>query len=172
MMIISLSILCILAGIEASLAYMRDLLALDKEALQQSLSMAANASGVAASNANSAGFHPSTANGDGLYPAVCWPLSAIPLESFIHSLRTVLGLALVAVIRLVAIAARLLGNLADHTATLLTHAYDLLIMLPLSIERLFSRKRDTATAVQFDDNQTTDELADAIPDVAARKTQP
>ncbi|MCB2388204.1 G protein-coupled receptor family protein [Thalassolituus alkanivorans] len=169
MMIISLSILCILAGIEASLAYMRDLLALDKEALQQSLSMAANASGVAASNAEFRWIPSIGQMVMGFILPFALAFIAIPLESFIHSLRTVLGLALVAMIRLVAIAARLLGNLAGHSATLLTHAYDLLIMLPLSIERLFSRKRTAATAVQFDDSQTTDELADAIPDVAAEE---
>jgi len=131
--------------------------------------MAANASGVAASNAEFRWIPSIGQMVMGFILPFALALIAIPLESFIHSLRTVLGLALVAVIRLVTIAARLLGNLAGHSATLLTHAYDLLIMLPLSIERLLSRKREAATAVQFADSQTTDELADAIPDVAAEE---
>lgn len=159
MMIISLTILCILAGIEASLAYMRDLLALDKEALQQSLMMSTGA-GVAASHAE---FRWIPSLGQmimGFILPFALAFIAIPLESFIHSLRTVLGLLLVAVLRTLAIVSRLSGNLLAQTSVMLTHAYDLLIMLPLSIERLLRRK---AVAQQ----QTTDEIAALIPDVEA-----
>lgn len=159
MMIISLTILCILAGIEASLAYMRDLLALDKEALQQSLMMSTGA-GVAASHAE---FRWIPSLGQmimGFILPFALAFIAIPLESFIHSLRTVLGLLLVAVLRTLAIVSRLSGNLLAQTSVMLTHAYDLLIMLPLGIERLLRRK---AVAQQ----QTTDEIAALIPDVEA-----
>ena len=57
-----------------------------------------------------------------------------------------LGLLLVAIIRVLAIGSRLLGQVSLHSATLLTHAYDLLIMLPLSVERLLQRRRATAPA--------------------------
>lgn len=162
MMIISLTILCVLAGIEASLAYMRDLLALDREALTQSLtgmSAAAEVSGVAASHAEFRWIPSIGQMVMGFILPFALAFIAIPLESFIHSLRTVLGLLLVAVIRVLAIASRSLGNLLGHSATLLTHAYDLLIMLPLSIERLITRRSPAGGS--------TDEIAAVIPDVEA-----
>ncbi len=162
MMVISLTILCVLAGIEASLAYMRDLLALDREALTQSLTgmnATTAVSGVAASHAEFRWIPSIGQMVMGFILPFALAFIAIPLESFIHSLRTVLGLLLVAVIRVLAIVSRSLGNLLGHTATMLTHAYDLLIMLPLSIERLITRRRRGS--------ESTDEIAAVIPDVAA-----
>lgn len=144
MVVISLTILTVLAGIEASLAYMRDLLALDKEALQQSLAMTSAAAGVAASHAEFRWIPSIGQMVMGFILPFALAFIAIPLESFIQSLRTVLGLLLVAVIRVLAIGSRLLGQVSLHSATLLTHAYDLLIMLPLSVERLLQRRRDAA----------------------------
>lgn len=165
MMVISLSILCVLAGIEASLAYMRDLLALDKEALQQSLA------GVAASHAEFRWIPSIGQMVMGFILPFALAFIAIPLESFIHSLRTVLGLLLVAAVRLLAIGSRLLGNVAAHSATLLTHAYDLLIMLPLSLERLLSNiradkaehKTTEVAAAVIADRQDSDAEADHSP---------
>ncbi|WP_430461436.1 hypothetical protein ACQUQU_01280 [Thalassolituus sp. LLYu03] len=155
MMVISLSILCVLAGIEASLAYMRDLLALDKEALQQSLA------GVAATNAEFRWIPSIGQMVMGFILPFALAFIAIPLESFIHSLRTVLGLVLVAVIRVLAIVTRLSGNLALQTSTVLTHAYDLLIMLPLGVERMVKNLRNPAAA----HDNSTDAIAAVIPDV-------
>ena len=138
------TILTVLAGIEASLAYMRDLLALDKEALQQSLAMTSAAAGVAASHAEFRWIPSIGQMVMGFILPFALAFIAIPLESFIQSLRTVLGLLLVAVIRVLAIGSRLLGQVSLHSATLLTHAYDLLIMLPLSVERVLQRRRAAA----------------------------
>ncbi|MBL36687.1 MAG: hypothetical protein CMI03_17150 [Oceanospirillaceae bacterium] len=162
MMVISLTILCVLAGIEASLAYMRDLLALDREALTQSLTgVTAAASGVAASHAEFRWIPSIGQMVMGFVLPFALAFIAIPLESFIHSLRTVLGLLLVAAIRITAIASRALGNLLEHSARLLMHAYDLLIMVPLSIEHLVISLRHRS--------QSTDEVADAIPDVSVEE---
>lgn len=160
MMIISLTILCVLAGIEASLAYMRDLLALDKEALQQSLA------GVAATNAEFRWIPSIGQMVMGFILPFALAFIAIPLESFIHALRTVLGLVLVAVIRVLAIVSRLSGQLAAKTATVLTHAYDLLIMLPLGLERMVKSLRQQAT----DNTNSTDAVAAMIPDVEAEES--
>jgi len=162
MMVISLTILCVLAGIEASLAYMRDLLALDREALTQSLTgVTAAAGGVAASHAEFRWIPSIGQMVMGFILPFALAFIAIPLESFIHSLRTVLGLLLVGAIRAVSVAARALGNLLDHSMKLLMSAYDLLIMIPLSIERLVVSLRSSTEAV-----------ADAIPDVTATDEQP
>jgi hypothetical protein len=61
-------------------------------------------------------------------------LVAIPLESFIHSARSVLGGIAVGVLRLTAYLLRLLGQAADALARLLVRIYDLLIFLPLALE--------------------------------------
>ena len=66
---------------------------------------------------------------------------AIPLESFIHSLRTLLGVLAVAVIHAIAFVARLIGGLAREGSKILISLYDLFIMLPLGIETLISRHR-------------------------------
>jgi hypothetical protein len=71
---------------------------------------------------------------------------AIPLESFIHSMRTVLGMIALALIHALALAARMLGGSARQLSNILISLYDLLIMLPLGIERLVTssigRKRN------------------------------
>ena len=71
---------------------------------------------------------------------------AIPLESFIHSLRTVLGMIALTMIHSVAFLARLIGGTARQLSGMLISLYDLFIMLPLGIERLITsnikRKRE------------------------------
>ncbi|RRJ83011.1 hypothetical protein [Aestuariirhabdus litorea] len=130
MILITLLILTLLASVEASLAYMRDLLALDREALKQSLAGA----GVVEANFR---WIPSIGQMVmGFILPFALAFVAIPLESFIHSLRSVLGLAGQGLLRALAVVARLLGNLASHLCKVLIHLYDLVIMVPLSIERL------------------------------------
>ncbi len=132
MVIITFLILTILASIEASLAYMRDLLAMDREALNQSL--AGGAVGVV-----EAQFRWIPSIGQmimGFILPFALAFVAIPLESFIHATRTVLGMIFVAVLRVIAIVARLLGSFINHLSKMLVSAYDLVIMIPLSIEKL------------------------------------
>ena len=129
MMVVTFAILAILATIEASLAYMRDLLALDREALTQSLTGAVVV--------GEAQFRWIPSVGQmvlGFILPFALAFTAIPLESFIHSLRTVLGLVLVAVLHLLVLALRLTGTLIQHSGNIMISLYDLVIMIPLSIE--------------------------------------
>jgi len=131
MVIITFSILAILATVEASLAYMRDLLALDREALTQSLA----GTGVVAE----AEFRWIPSLGQmimGFILPFALAFVAIPLESFIHSLRTVLGMIALTLLHAVAFSARLVGGSARQLSVMLVSLYDLFIMLPLGIERL------------------------------------
>ncbi len=59
---------------------------------------------------------------------------AIPLETFVHSLRTVLGLCGIAMLRALALILRVLGNGFRHAGTLIERIYDLPIFLPLWLE--------------------------------------
>jgi hypothetical protein len=59
---------------------------------------------------------------------------AIPLETFVQSLRTVLGVIGIALLRLIALVLRVLGNGSRHLGTLAERLWDLPLFLPLWIE--------------------------------------
>ncbi len=151
MIVITFGILATLATVEASLAYMRDLLALDREALTQSLA----ASGIV----TEAEFRWIPSLGQmimGFILPFALAFVAIPLESFIHSLRTLLGILMLSLIHAIAFAARLIGGSARHISIMLISLYDLFIMLPLGIERIIrsnfkSRKRSDVGNETADD---------------------
>ena len=146
MVVITFSILAILATVEASLAYMRDLLALDREALTQSLA----GTGVVAE----AEFRWIPSLGQmimGFILPFALAFVAIPLESFIHSLRTVLGMIALTLIHAVAFTARLIGGTARQISAMLVSLYDLFIMLPLGIERLVANTIKSRQKSEFDE---------------------
>ena len=130
MVIVTLAILTILASVEASLAYMRDLLALDREALAQSLS------GVAASNVEFRWIPSIGQMVMGFILPFALAFVAIPLESFIHASRTVIGLAGASVVRVLAYATKMTGQMMYQAGRIMIHVYDVVIFLPLSIEQL------------------------------------
>ncbi|HHJ18014.1 MAG TPA: hypothetical protein ENJ80_15115 [Gammaproteobacteria bacterium] len=135
MVVVTLTILTILAGIEASLAYMRDLLALDREALAQSLS------GVTATNVE---FRWIPSIGQmimGFVLPFALAFVAIPLESFIHASRTTIGLVSTSVVRMLAYVARIAGQLLYQAGRIMIHLYDMVIFLPLSVEQYLHRQK-------------------------------
>jgi hypothetical protein len=132
MALASFVILVIFASIEASLAYMRDLLAQDSEALAQALAGAPVAE---------AQFRWIPSIGQlvlGFVLPFALAFVAIPLEAFVHSLRTVLGLMLLGALRTLRVVVRVAGGAADHLGAMLVSLYDVFVMLPLGIERLVS----------------------------------
>lgn len=138
MAIASFTILVIFASIEASLAYMRDLLALDREALTQTLAGAAVAE---------AQFRWIPSIGQlllGFILPFALAFVGIPLESFIHSLRTVLGLVVLGLLHTLRLTLRLAGGMANHLSKMLVSLYDLFIMVPLSLERMVRYHRESA----------------------------
>lgn len=130
---ISLTLLVVLAGIEAALALMRDMLIADKQALLQTLAAQQQA-------AVSDGWVARIPTAGQMLLGFILPFAlafvAIPLESFIHSSRTVLGVAVVALLHALAFVLRVLGNLARHSSRVLITLYDVVVMLPLLIEHL------------------------------------
>lgn len=141
MLMVSLLILVMLAGVEASLAYMRDSLALNREA------MALTITGSAAAAPTE--FRWITSVGQmvlGFILPFALAFIAIPLESFIHSLRTVVGLIVSNSLHLLAIVSRFIGMAARQSGVLLTHAYDILIMLPLRVEEAIKQRLKTQAA--------------------------
>jgi len=129
MIIVTLTILSILACVEASLAYMRDLLATDREALTQAL---------AGIDATQPEFRWIPSVGQmvmGFILPFALTFVAIPLESFVHSSRTVLGVVTEALLKGLAFACRLMGNVSQQAGNVLVTVYDLTIFVPLRVER-------------------------------------
>lgn len=124
------TILLVLACVESSLAFMRDMLAADREALRQTLSGA---------EAVIPEFRWIPSIGQmvmGFVLPFALTFVAIPLESFIHASRTVMGVMAAGGLRALAFALRLIGNVFYHFAIMLVQVYDLLIFIPLRLEEL------------------------------------
>ncbi len=137
--------LFIFAGIEAGLALMRDMLSADKQALVQSL-----ASGRQAAPPDPLlRLIPTTAQMVlGFVLPFALAFVAIPLESFIYSLRTVGGAAVVMLVRVTGFLLRILGNLVRQLFRVLITAYDVTIVLPLLIERLVKAARSNGSEAE------------------------
>lgn len=131
---ILLAMLTILAGVESSLAFMRDRIAADMEALRLSLagieSTAVAASKIPTFGQMILGF---------ILPFILTTV-AMPFETFISSSRTVLGMAGVWTLRTLAFLLRLAGNLGYYLGRLVVTLYDLLIFPALWLESMTLRK--------------------------------
>ncbi len=137
MIIVSFGFLFLLASVEAGLAYMRELLSADDAALVAGL-----LGGAAMETTEQSGRWITTAAQMGMGFILPFALAfiAIPLESFIHSTRTVMGVLMAAFLRFLAVALRFLGNASRYFGKSLVNVYDLLIFFPLWIENLFVNK--------------------------------
>jgi hypothetical protein len=132
---VSFGILLTLAGVESSLAYMRDLLATDKEALTLTLA------GIEAAPARMRWIPSIGQMVMGFLLPFALAFAAIPLESFIASSRIVLGSAIALLLRAAAALLDLVGSVTESLSPMFVHLYDLLIVIPLRIEQLFTQKR-------------------------------
>ena len=138
MMWVSLTLLVILAGVEAALALMRDMLIADKQALVQSL---ATVQQVAVSDGWVAKIPTAGQMLLGFILPFALTFVAVPLESLIHSSRSVGGVALTSVVRTLALLLRVLGNVIRQASRVLINVYDVFIVVPLLIERLVKGSR-------------------------------
>jgi hypothetical protein len=120
-----------LACVESSLAFMRDIIATDRQALIQSL---ADVEGVASPATQWIPMVGQMVMGFILPFALAFV--AIPFESFVHSSRTVLGVVVMGLLRFMAFLLRLIGNVALYSGNMLIHLYDLLAFPLLGVERL------------------------------------
>lgn len=130
MMFVTFVILLLMASIEAGLAYMREMLLQDELATSALLRGDSGAAGV-----NEHLWITTAAQmGMGFILPFALTFVAIPLETFIHSLRTVLGLIGIGIMRAIALLLRVFGNGMRHIGTLLERLYDLPLFVPLWIE--------------------------------------
>lgn len=129
MVLVTFVILLLMASVEAGLAYMREVL------LQDELATSSLLRGDTVSMVNQHLWITTVAQmGMGFILPFALVFVAIPLETFVHSLRTVMGLVAIAVLRVLALLLRILGNGARHLGTLTQQFYDLLLFVPLWIE--------------------------------------
>jgi hypothetical protein len=142
----------ILAAIESSLALMRDMLVVDKASLMRDLASTA----------------PPVSNGlltsipmigqmiMGFVLPFALAFVAIPLEHAMHSLRTVIGVFLVQAMRGLGFALRFAGMLFKRFPKVLEPAYDILIVIPLMIERWVIGMRAGSTGNTGNTDNTED----------------
>ncbi len=127
---ITFSILLILASVEASLAFMRDRIAADMQALRQSLVAAENIQPVSS-------WIPTVGQMVmGFILPFALTFVAIPLESFVSSSRTVMGKITIVFLRWLAFSLRLLGNITNYMGEFLVNIYDIVIFPSLWLEGL------------------------------------
>lgn len=131
------SILLFLACVEAGLAFMREILMQDEAATNQVLR-----GGNAGEVIQSSYLWITTAAQMGMGFVLPFALMfvAIPLETFVHSMRTVLGLVGVGILRTIAWLLRVFGNIIRFMSNWIIQIYDLIIFAPLWIEKAVKGK--------------------------------
>lgn len=130
-MVAALSLLLVMAGIEAALAFLREQIAVGNEALTASLASPVGASALAMNS-----WIPTAGQMVlGFILPFALAFVAIPLESFIYSARTVGGMALVGLLQLIALLLHILGRLIRFAGLVINRIYDIVIFLPLVIEK-------------------------------------
>jgi hypothetical protein len=129
---ITFGLLFTLASVEAGLAFMREMLLEDELATSALL----RGDEVGAAIADFTWITTAAQMGMGFILPFALVFIAIPLETFVHSTRTVLGLLGVVILRSLAYVLRLLGNIFLQIGNMLRGLYDLLAFVPLWIEHM------------------------------------
>jgi hypothetical protein len=137
---ITFGFLFALACVEAGLAFMREILMQDELATSAML----RGDGGAFQSTDFAWITTVAQMGMGFILPFALVFVAIPLETFVHSLRTVLGIVGSGLLRALAFALRLTGNVSLYIGKLLTNFYDLIIFAPLWIENTIAAKHSSA----------------------------
>ncbi len=139
---VTFTILFLLASVEAGLAYMREILLQDE--LATSAILRGDSSLVAAGEFQ--WITTSAQMGMGFVLPFALVFVAIPLETFVHSMRTVVGAVGIGSLRLLALLMRVLGNGFRYGASFMQRLYDLPIVVPLFIERMMGKKQNKSTS--------------------------
>ena len=125
---ITLSLLMVFAGIESILALLRDQMMADMESLRQTLA------GVDQTTTPNSIIPTISQMVLGFILPFALAFVAIPLEFFISSSRTVLGIIIAGILRFIAFILRLMGNIVVYTGKVVITAYDLIIFPTLWLE--------------------------------------
>ena len=134
---VTFGMLAMLASIEAGLAYMREIL------LQDELATSALLRGddIALLVSQDLWITTAAQMGMGFILPFALVFVAIPLETFVQSARTVLGVLAMGTLRLLAVLMRIAGNGCRHVGALAARLYDFPLFLPLWFEEKATRRR-------------------------------
>jgi len=124
---ITFTMLFLLASVEAGLAYMREVLLHDELATSALL----RGDGDVALSGDYMWITTAAQMGMGFILPFALTFVAIPLETFVHSLRTVIGLLAIGILRFLSLSLRLLGSGFRYLGVLCTQLYDLPLFIPL-----------------------------------------
>jgi hypothetical protein len=128
---ITFGFLFVLASVEAGLAFMREILMEDELATSAML----RGDGASMMAATDFAWITTVAQmGMGFILPFALVFVAIPLETFVSSTRTVVGVLASALLRAVAFVLRLIGNIARYSGKIIVNLYDLIIFGPLWLE--------------------------------------
>ncbi len=132
----SFSILLIMALIESSLAFMRDIIVINKQALIQSLAGETETAGPSAMT-----WIPMVGQMVmGFILPFALAFVAIPFESFVYASRTVLGLVMAWMLRALAFLLRLTGVAVLYAGNIIISVYDLMAFPLLWVEGIVRDK--------------------------------
>ena len=137
---VAFGFLLALATIEAGLAYMREMLMVDE--LATSALLRGEAAAVVAPVNDFAWMTTMAQMGIGFILPFALAFVAIPLENFVHSMRTVLGVCLIGMVRALAFSMRILGNFFQQMGMFSIHAYDFTVFAPLWVEHKIRQHRE------------------------------
>ncbi len=153
---ITLSFLIIFAGIESSLALMRDQIAANNQALLQTL---AGETGITPANT----IIPTIGQMIlGFILPFILTFVAIPLESFIHSSRTVFGVLLAFFLNAIAFSLNLAGKIIINTGELMVNVYDIIIFPPLWLEEKIYQKLKKPTESPAKDISNVEDQTETV----------
>jgi hypothetical protein len=160
---ITFALLALLAGVESALAFMSDQIAQNMEALRRSLGGGLEQSVMVTSMIPTIGQMII-----GFILPFALVFVAVPIESFVSSSRTVLGIIIAAVLRFLAFLLRLIGNAGYFAARLIVNIYDLLIFPSIWLEGVIvgskTKNDDTSEELPYKDITITEETIDKIND--------
>jgi hypothetical protein len=147
------AMLFFLASVEAGLAFMREILMEEDAAITALLTESQGAAG-GVSGSSYLWITTAAQMGMGFILPFALMFVAIPLESFVHSLRTVMGIVGVSALRGLAWLLRLIGNVSNFIGFTLIHLYDVIIVIPLAMQKLMQNKSQSDKNKDFEPDKT------------------
>jgi len=144
-MMAALTLLLVMAGIEAALAFLREQIATDNAALAASLASHGSATVLA--------FNSWIPTAGQMILGFILPFAlafvAIPLESFVFSARTVGGMGIVGLLQIGALVLHVVGRLIRYLGVAINGVYDIVIFLPLVVEKTWLAAQDRQRAARL-----------------------
>jgi len=167
---ITFTLLAVMAGVESALAFMSDQIAQNMEALRQTLAAGLEQGALTTSMIPTVGQMII-----GFILPFTLAFAAIPLEAFVSSSRTVLGIVAAVALRACAFLLRLIGNAGYYSGRLVVNLYDLLIFPSIWLESMIvgsrTKRQDGSEAALYPDRAAAEEALEDLQDAIDYKQQ-